>query len=213
LGKSNIDALIISDEELQVATPNPRIKQLQIMDGQTLTIRGENQLKAIQTLATNEILLITEGKIRYRQQHATEQNKGFAKMEREITAATEYVDEQAVLDVYTSALSTSFRVRADAFDYSGLGSKMKLTTTENFRMLVTTLMGLARSAVYDANFKQCSKLLEVVWPTTARSESGGIRRAQMLATGKIATRSVIHFDNEMQFNRYSRLLYHLTKMG
>ncbi|MEW6732784.1 MAG: hypothetical protein AB1489_15770 [Acidobacteriota bacterium] len=209
LQTSGLQLMILSDEVLQAANPNRRIRRLQAIDGATITISAEGVQDSFHTIATQEIKLIVEGKIRYRQMQATEQNKGFGKTEREITNAVEFVDEQPLLDVYTLSLENSFRIRSESFDYSSLGNKMKLTTAENFRMLVATLRGAAAEAVYDSEFRQYVKLLELIWPSTSRNESLGLRRAQMLTAGKFATRSVFYYDNELQFNRYSRMRYNL----
>jgi hypothetical protein len=200
--------IVVSDEKLQPGTPNRRAKRLSI-EGDTIRVLTDSNRELSQPIPRAEIKLIVEGKIRQRQLHTTEQNTRFGKQERELTDALEFVDEKPIMDIYTLSPDTGFRVRAESFDYSGLGSKMKLTAIENFRMLAAILRDAAPSAVYDSDFKNCTKLLEMVWPSTSRNESKGLRRAQLLTAGRIATRSMQHIDNEMQFNRYSRLRYHL----
>lgn len=213
LQNEQLPIIIVSDEKLQLQNAPRRTRRLNINveNGMQLVVSPEVLTEAPQMLSGSDIQLIVEGKVRYRQSEATEENKGFGKTERELTNAVEYADEQSMLDVYTSSLDTSFRVRADAFDYSGLGTKMKLTTIENFRMLISVLRELAPKAVFDTEFKQCSKLLEQVWPSIQRNESLGLRRSKILSAGKISTRSVYHTDNEMQFNRYSRLRFCLLE--
>jgi hypothetical protein len=212
LQSAGLRMIVVSDEKLQPATPNRRAKRLSI-DGNNISVNFETSNEPAHTVSSSDIRLIVEGKIRYRQMQSTEQNKGFGKFERELTDAVEFVDEQPVIDIYTSSLDTSFRVRAEAFDYSCLGSNMRLTTIENYRRLLSLLRDSAQSAKYDADFKQCMKLLEMVWPSMSRNESLGLRRAQLLTAGKITTRSARHIDNEMQFNRYSRLRYHFMISG
>lgn len=214
LRSGGLPVIIVSDDKLHPEEPNRRLKRLTLMpgaEGTTLTLQMENSAAPTQTVSAKEIRLIVEGKIRYRQTEATEENKGFGKRERELTGAVEFMDEQPILDLYLDSLETSFRIRAEAFDYSGLGTKMKLTTLENFRQLLTTIREIATAARYDNDFKQCTKLLDPIWPPQRRNQSLGLRRSQLLTAGKIATRSAIYIDNEMQFNRYSRLRYYLMR--
>jgi hypothetical protein len=212
LEAAGLQIRVLKDEKLQPGTPNKRAKRLAIEDGK-FDIHFESTADPPQSIPVSDIKLIIEGKIRHRQFQTTEQNKGFGKSERELTDAVEFVDEQPLVDVYTSSLDTSFRIRSETFDYSGLGGRMKLTTTENFRTLLAVLQEAAVAAIYDTEFKNCMRLLEMVWPSTSRNESMGLRRSQILSAGKISTRVAQHFDNEMQFNRYSRMRYYLIKNG
>lgn len=204
-----LPALIVKDEEIQADKPNRRVRKfiINVIGGTSLTFTLDGFDEEV-TINASDIVLIVEGRIRFYESDATEENKSFGKTTREITEATEYVNEQTMLDIYTKSLERSFRIRAESFDYSGLGSKMKLTALENLRVLQTVLRDIAKGAVYDTDFKQATKFLEPIWPYSQRQQSWGLKR-KMLGTGKVATRSVHYKDNELQFNRYSKLHYHL----
>jgi hypothetical protein len=206
LQRAPLPVLLFGDEKHQLTTPLPRLRTCKI-DGQEVTLMFDQAKQPTVTIPAVAIQLIIEGRIRYRQCDTKEENKGLGKRARELTQAVEFIDEQPILDVYTTDLATSFRIRSEAFDYSGLAQRMKLTAAENFRALVTTLRELAPQAEFDAQFRQHSRLLERVWPSTQRQESLGLRRAKFLTMGRISTHSAYYQDNEEQFNRYSRLSY------
>jgi hypothetical protein len=207
----NLPVKLISDKDLQLDTPCYRIKRLaiEVTDGLKLTISQENMPEKTEQISAKDIRLIVEGKIRQRQLDAVEENKSFGNTKRELADTVEFIDEQPILDLYTNSSAINFRVRANAFDYSGLGDKMKLTTLENFRMLATILRDIATTAQQDSDFKHCCRWLEAVWPSIKRVESRGLRRSKLLGAGKISTQTSYYSDNELQFNRYSRLCYHL----
>jgi len=209
LQAQQLPALVVKDEELQIDKPNRRIKKLAInvIGGTTFTLTIDGFDEEV-TINPSDIVLIVEGRVRFYESDATEENTSFGKTAREIIEATEYVSEQILLDIYTRSLENSFRIRAESFDYSGLGSKMKLTALENLRVLQGILRDLAKDAIYDTAFKQATKFLEPIWPYTQRQQSWGLKR-KMIGTGKVATRSVHYKDNELQFSRYSRLYYKL----
>ena len=210
LRAAQLPALVVKDEDLQVDKPNRRIRKIAInvIGGTTLTVTIEGFDEEV-TINASDIVLIVEGRVRFYESDATEENKSFGKTAREITEATENVNEQTLLDIYTRSLEKSFRIRAESFDYSGLGSKMKLTALENLRVLQTVLRDIAKEAIYDTDFKQATKFLEPIWPYAQRQQSWGLKRNKILGTGKVATRSVHYKDNELQFSRYSRLHYYL----
>lgn len=212
---ANLPCSIFSDEKLQLNTPNSRIRRLTIKetDNQAyLILHPDNTLEPVKEILASSIKMIIEGRVRYQQSQAVEENPGFGKRSRELTNAVELSDESFFLDIYTDSLETSFRIKADSFDYSTLGTKMRLTAAENLKMLIGLLREMAPQATYDNSFRQLSKLLEPIWPPVRRQESQGLRRSSMLAAGKIATRSTYYTDNEQQFNRYSRLNFFLKQL-
>jgi hypothetical protein len=207
---SQLPALIVRDEDLQADKPNRQVRKfvVSVTNGTTLAFTL-NGLDEEVTINASDIILIVEGRIRFYESDATEENKSFGKTVREVTEAIEYVNEQNVIDIYTRLPEKSFRIRAESFDYSGLGTKMKLTALENLRVLQNLLREIAKNAIYDTDFKQSTKFLEAIWPYSQRQQSWGLKRNKMLGTGKVATRSVHYKDNELQFNRYSKLHYNL----
>ncbi|MBL8150785.1 MAG: hypothetical protein JNN15_12745 [Blastocatellia bacterium] len=211
LGRDNIVVRTVSDETLQPASHLQRMRKL-TLEGDLLITTTENLKSSPTTLNPKDIILIVEGSIKRKQTHIVEENKGFGKTARELKDAVEFRDETQVVDIYSDSLTSSFRVRSESFDYSGFGSRMRLTALENFRMLMQTLQEVSVNAYIDTGFRKICKLLDSVWPLTSRSQSTGLKRAEFLAAGKFATSSVQYFDNELQFNRYSRILYMSKKL-
>lgn len=210
LRAAKLPVTIVKDDALKAETSSRRIKKLTInvIGGTTFTANLDGFDEEI-SVAASDIILIVEGRIRFYQAEATEENKSFGRRTREVTEATETLTEQTLLDIYTKTLDKSLRIRAQSFDYSGLGTKMKLTALENFQVLQTVLQDVAKTAIYDSDFRQASKLLENVWPFTQKQQSWGLKGNRLLNAGKIATRFVHLRDNELQFNRYSRLRHYL----
>jgi hypothetical protein len=114
-----------------------------------------------------------------------------------------------ILDVYSEGLDESFRIRADAFDYSGLINPMSFRAEVNFQAACKTLAAAAPGADIDLDFARVRRLLSRAWPERSRTESRGIKRAG-LAHQPVAQSSTIS-DNSDQFERYSRLMFHAVR--
>src|SRR5262249_11756671 len=107
--------------------------------------------------------------------------------------------------VYTGSLNRSFRIRADAFDYSGLVAPLSFRADLNFKSAVAALRNAATRAAFDDEFEHARRFLSRAWPERSRTESRGIKRAG-LAYRPVAQSSILS-DNRDQFNRYSRLMF------
>jgi hypothetical protein len=212
LQRATLPTLLLSDEKHQLTNALPRLRTCKI-NQQEITLIFDQSKQSPVTIPATAIQLIVEGRIRHRHCDTKEENKGLGQRERELTQAVEFIDEQLIMDIYTADLATSFRIRSESFDYSGLAQKMKLTALENFRALLSTLREIAPQAKLHAAFRQHSRLLERVWPSTQRQESLGLRRAKFLTMGRISTRSAYYQDNEEQFNRYSRVSYYTNLLN
>jgi hypothetical protein len=116
--------------------------------------------------------------------------------ERQLTS------DEAVLDLYSRADETGWRIRAGSFDFSCLGAEKKLIAFENFRALVDVLRRNSDYAVCDDDYVRMRVALNKVWPLAARV--GETERRRTL-TGEINATATVS-DNELQFTRYSRLL-------
>jgi hypothetical protein len=121
----------------------------------------------------------------------------------------EFRSDQMILDVYSESLDESFRIRADAFDYSGLISPMSFRAEINFQAACKSLAATAPEAEVDLDFARVRQLLGRAWPERSRTESRGIKRAG-LAHQPVAQSSIIR-DNSDQFDRYSRLMFHTIR--
>src|SRR5262249_721375 len=113
--------------------------------------------------------------------------------------------EETLLDVYTSNLETSFRIKADAFDYSGVVPALSFRAEMNFKAFLFALREAATAAALDDDFARIRGLLGRAWPERTRNEALGIKRTG-IARKPVAQSSVIS-DGRDQFDRYSRLMF------
>ena len=129
-----------------------------------------------------------------------------ARAENSILDSSEFVTDETVVDFYTLKQMVPFRIAANSFDFSCLGSKKGLLAGENISRLLQLFREHAPQVEYDDAFNSTRKLLELVWPSEQQNESSGWRRER---PGKYSIGSVTEHNNEMQFSRYSRLRRHL----
>ena len=121
-----------------------------------------------------------------------------------VVDTSEFVADEALVDVYTIELDRSFRIKSDAFDYSGLVSPMSFRAEANFKAGLEALSSAVSGARLDDDFARLRGMLSRAWPERTRSEARGIKRS--LALRPISHASVIS-SNRDQFDRYSRLMF------
>jgi len=119
--------------------------------------------------------------------------------------SSEFRSGEMVVDVYSSKLEQSFRIKSDGFDYSGLVWPLSFRAEVNFHSAVSALHGAAPQLQIDDDFTRVRTLLARAWPERSRIESRGVKRAG-LSFRPVAQNSVIG-DNRDQFDRYSRLMF------
>ena len=129
-----------------------------------------------------------------------------ARTENSILDSSEFVTDETVVDFYTRKQTIPFRIAANSFDFSCLGSSKGLLAGENISRLLQLFREHAPHVEYDDSFNSVRKTLEPVWPSEQQNESSGWRRER---PGKYSIGSVMELNNEMQFLRYSRLRHHL----
>jgi hypothetical protein len=114
-------------------------------------------------------------------------------------------DEQ-IFDLYTRDDATGFRVFQAGFDFSCLGDDKGLLASENIRLLIAELKQRAPNAKYINSYGHVRRLLDDVWKIESRKDSQGLQRSGF---GKVEFGSVASTSNLMQFNKFSRLQWHL----
>jgi hypothetical protein len=195
-----IEPLTISDGQLNLTTPPKHVAAL-AMDGDALTASVRRTGEKI-LLPWDDLVLIVLGRL-YFTTTEVEQTPDKSKKvldERQLTS------DEAVLDVYSHADETGWRVRAGSFDFSCLGTEKRPIAFENFRALVDVLRRNATHAVCDDDYVRMRVALNKVWPLESRA--GASERRRTLTRDVSATATVS--DNDLQFTRYSRLLRFLA---
>jgi hypothetical protein len=191
-----IEPVTISDEQLNLATPPKQIAALAIEnDDLTASVRRTGERVSV---PWNDVVLIVLGRLYFTTtevEHQRDKSKQVLD-ERQLTS------DEAVLDIYSRADETGWRIRAGSFDFSCLGPEKKATAFENFRALADLLRRNSPQAVCDDGYVRLRVALNKVWPLEARA--GATERLRTLTRAIDATATVS--DNELQFTRYSRLL-------
>ncbi len=194
---------IVTDETLAVETQRPqRIRRCEFTD-EKLTAWASAE-GAGQQLAWREIALLVVGRINKRQIEIEARSGRRAKSE--VVETREFYDDERVLDLYAYAPAVNWRVRAENFDYTGLGAQKSLLAAENFTRLIATLRTRAATSVLDDAYTSLRHLLQSAWPVAEQTASG-LRRSR---PGRMHTEAVTTVSNETQFTRYSRLRRHFV---
>jgi hypothetical protein len=130
--------------------------------------------------------------------------------ENEIVDTSELFSDEAVIDLYLSVNSETWRISAHGFDFSCLGSDKTLLANENIARLQRRLIANAPNARLDDSYNRLRAVLDLVWSPEQETRSNGWRRERpgRLSVGMATIRS-----NESQFTRYSRLLRYLLNHG
>ena len=196
-----LSATVVPDQELEL--------EFELKRARRITRAGDefqfHHSGGVMTLACAEIKLLVLGVLKNIRVDYTEGMPGLRGRSGKVLDATEFRAEETLLDIYTTDLEKSFRIRADAFDYSGLVEPMSYRAEMNFRAALSELSGAASSAEFDEDFARMRGLLSHAWPERSRVEARGLRRAGFAR--RPVARSSILSDNRDQFDRYSRLTF------
>jgi len=129
------------------------------------------------------------------------------KPEKEIVDTSEFFRDEAVIDFYTSANASTWRVSANGFDFSCLGDEKALVANENIGRLQRLIAVKAVNAEVDDSYRRVRNVLEFAWAMQPETQSSGWRRER---PGKLSVGMATTKSNETQFTRYSRLRYYLS---
>jgi len=200
-----LQAAVVEDAELELQRETSRARRVALEGEHVLVAYGS----AARALNAAEIVLMVVGVIRRNRTDFTEGIVNVTGQGSSLQDLFEFRSDQMILDVYGPTLDESFRIRADAFDYSGLVNPMSFRAEINFQTSCKVLAAAAPGADIDLDFSRVRHLLGRAWPERSRTESRGIKRAG-LAHQPVAQSSIIS-DNGDQFDRYSRLMYHAIR--
>jgi hypothetical protein len=196
-----LNATVVPDADLKLDLELVRARKLSLGDG---VISVYHSGGAIEVKA-DEMKLLVLGALKRTQIDYSEGVAGGRAKSGGPIDTSEYITDETLLDVYCSQLERSFRIKADAFDYSGLVNPLSFRAETNFRHGLETLRKLAPHARVDVDFGKVRNLLGRAWPERSHTESRGIKRAGF--SFKPVSRQSIIRDNSDQFNRYSRLMF------
>lgn len=192
-------AAVVSDEEMQLQDELLRARRLALSESEIQVTHSAGTL----VLAKSDVRLMVFGELSGKRIDYVEGLSG--KRRSAVLDSSEYRSEQTMLDVYADTLNRSFRIRSDAFDYSGMVSPLSFRSDLNFKAAIATLAEALPHATMDKDFRRMARLLERAWPERTRNETRGFKRTG-LSFRSVAQASAIS-DNRDQFERYSRLMF------
>ena len=147
----------------------------------------------------DDLVLIVTGRLVVRRMEIEErQRRGGPKP----LDSRELFSDEPLMDLYTRSDEVSFRILSSSFDFSCLGGEKSVTAFENFTKLVSLLGQRAPKVEVDDTYRSLRAVLGNIWPLEPQTSKGELRRS---GAGKVDVSTVTTLDNEIQFNRYSRL--------
>jgi hypothetical protein len=194
-------AAVIPDEEMKLGQELLRARRIAVSDDELRVFHSGGEI----ILSKAEIRLLVLGELRNVRVDYTEPLSGRGSQSGNVLDSSEFRSEETLLDLYASGLDQSFRIKSDAFDYSGLVSPLSFRSDVNFRAALAVLRAALPDAKVDDDFLKLRSLLGRAWPERSRNESRSIKRTG-LAFRAVAQASVMS-DNRDQFDRYSRLMF------
>jgi hypothetical protein len=195
------NAVVIADEDLMLERELARARRI---------TTGEDKIEVdfsggAMRLSPPEIKLLVVGALKNNRVDYTEGIVGMRGQPGSVLDSSEFSSDEMLIDVYSTSLDRSFRIKSGAFDYSGLVSPLSFRAEVNFKAAAARLRGVASQAAFDDDFERVSRLLSRAWPERSRNEARGVKR-KGLAYRPVAQASLIS-DNRDQFERYSRLMF------
>lgn len=192
---------VIADEELKPDTELIRARRIAPVEAGLEITHSGGRL----SIAPAEIRLLVVGLLKNNRIDFTEGKAGMRGGSSNVLDTAEFRSEEMLLDVYSESLERSFRVRSDAFDYSGLVAPLAFRTELNFESLIARFEQTVPGVKVDRDFGRVSRLLSRAWPERSKTESRGVKRTG-ISLRPVAQSSVVS-NNRDQFNRYSRLMF------
>lgn len=201
LDESGIKAKVIRDENLSPASSPVRLRSIRFA-GELLELTLFNTNEAVK-VRVNDVSLIVTGSIFESRRDAIEKRK---KGKSTVLDETETDSDEPVMDIYTGSNSVGWRISTTGFDFSCLDDQKGLVASENMRILLVRLKEFAVNARFVDDYLEIRGVLDDVWPLIKRKDSRGLIRHGF---GKLELSNSALSSNLDQFNRYSRLQWHL----
>ncbi len=195
-------SLMLSDHDLGLSDNTVKRVKSMIFEDEYLVIQQSGATEEI-IVQWTDIVLILPARVFETRFEMTERIT--RKPEKEIVDTSEFFRDEAVIDFYTSANASTWRVSANGFDFSCLGDEKALVANENIGRLQRLIAVKAVNAEVDDSYRRVRNVLEFAWAMQPETQSSGWRRER---PGKLSVGMATTKSNETQFTRYSRLRYY-----
>lgn len=192
---------VLSDEKLLLKNPPKRLRGIEFFDDKMILIFFNTD--EIAEISAEDLVLLVTGAIFERR---TEQVENRKKGKSKILKATETASDEILFDIYTKENAEGFRVFAKGFDFSCLEAEKEILATENLKKLMWKLQSFAPNLRLVENYLKVREILGNVWETEEINDSKGLHRQSF---GKFNLENAVTVTNWSQFNKFSRLQWHL----
>ena len=200
-----LHCLTVSDCDLGLSYSENQVRRVRSVAFDDVSLTIKNGGAAGKTnVSWSDIVLIVFGRLFETRLEMTERMT--RKTENEILDTSEFSRDEEVIDFYADAHSTTWRIGANGFDFSCLGSDKALVVNQNMIKLRKLMTEKSANAEVDDSYARVRNLLELAWATQPETQSSGWRRER---PGKLSVGVSTITSNENQFTRYSRLRYYL----
>jgi hypothetical protein len=198
-------SLMLSDHDLGLSDNAVKRVKSMIFEDEYLVIQQSGAAEEI-IVQWADIVLILPARVFETRFEMTERIT--RKPEKEIVDTSEFFRDEAVIDFYTSANASTWRVSANGFDFSCLGDEKALVANENIGRLQRLIAVKAVNAEVDDSYRRVRNVLEFAWAMPPETQSSGWRRER---PGKLSVGMATTKSNETQFTRYSRLRFFIPR--
>ena len=203
LAQFGLQSMIISDQDLGLATEPLRWRRIELSDEGLLGFQFAGAPPA--ALPWADLDLVLTARLQTKQIEVREKRRR-GSSQPQIVDASETMSDDSVVDLYARGVPEGYRIRAGGFDFGCLGDRKQLLARDNFQALLAVIRERAPEAEHDNCFVDLRRGLDIGWPAEQQTVSRGLLRAGSRSHG---TGEVLTTSNEKQFTRYSRLRYFL----
>ena len=198
-------SVMLSDHDLGLSDNAVKRVKSMIFEDEYLVIQQSGAAEETIVQCT-DIVLILSARVFETRFEMTERIT--RKPEKEIVDTSEFFRDEPVIDFYTSANASTWRVSANGFDFSCLGDEKALVANENIGRLQRLIALKAVNAEVDDSYRRVRNVLEFAWGMQPETQSSGWRRER---PGKLSVGMATTKSNETQFTRYSRLRFFIHR--
>lgn len=204
LGEADLGSTVVADSDLKLKTRPNRVRELRfgdthldchIMFGDWVRVDRDDIRFAVEARIVATQYEIIEG-------------QGKKVGEFDPLESKQFFLESYAIDIFCSAVEECYRIKADCFDFSCLGSSMSHRIDANTDTLGQWLKRFIGASRYDQNFPKLARVIEYAWPAVTSVNSFGLRAGGDLRRYK---RSIVSTDGLSQFTRYSRTMFVLGR--
>lgn len=203
-----LQTLVLGDDDELGRSSVKRVKAM-TLDGRAMTFQQPGTREVVD-VRWQDLALIVTGRLFIRRLEIQERKTRRA--ENEIVQSNEFSSDEAVIDLYTSTDSQTWRLNANGFDFSCLGAQKALIANENIETLQQLIAANTSTAKLDDSYRRLRRTLDLVWGPQQETQSSGWRRER---PGKLSVGLATIHSNEDQFTRYSRMrrYFHLNHVA